>query len=172
MSTSPPGADSGVAFLLTRVFDAPRERVFQAWSEAERLEKWWGAKGFGMRVATLEFRPGGVFHYAMKLPDGREIWGKFVYQEIQTPEKIVFVNGFADEAGNPIRNPFAPIWPLEVMNTMTLSEQAGKTTLTLRGVPQNASDAERALFAAARPSMQQGFTGTFDQLDAYLARIG
>jgi uncharacterized protein YndB with AHSA1/START domain len=164
-----PDASAG-ELVITRMFAAPRALVWKAWSEAERLSQWWGPKGFAMGVCKLEFRPGGVFHYGMRTPDGRELWGKFVYREIVAPQRIVFVNSFADENGNAVRNPWSASWPLEVHNTLTFTEQAGKTTLTLRGAPLNATAEERKTFADGRSSIQQGFAGTFDQLADYLAK--
>src|SRR5580704_13391744 len=75
-------ATAGDEFAITRVFDAPREQVWKAFTESERLMRWWGPKGFTMQVAKLDLRPGGVFHYCMRSPDGRDMWGKFVYREI------------------------------------------------------------------------------------------
>lgn len=158
------------ALVITRVFDAPRDLVFKAWAEPERLMRWWGPKGFTMPVGTLDFRPGGVFHYCMRSPDGHEMWGTFVYREIVAPQRIVFISSFSDAEGNLIRSPFSPTWPLEILNTLTLVEHDGKTTLVLRGEPHNATEAERETFDAAQSSVQQGFTGTFDQLAEYLAR--
>src|SRR5690349_12214759 len=94
--------------VITRVFDAPRDLVFKAWSEPERLMRWWGPKGFTLRVGTFDFRPGGVFHYCARSPDGHEMWGTFVYREIIAPERIVFISSFADAEGNLIRSPFSP----------------------------------------------------------------
>jgi uncharacterized protein YndB with AHSA1/START domain len=65
----------------------------------------------------------------------------------------------------------SPTWPLEVLNTMSLSEHEGKTTMTISGYPINATDEERQTYNAGRGSMKQGFTGTLDQLDAYLAKV-
>jgi uncharacterized protein YndB with AHSA1/START domain len=157
--------------VITRTFDAPRDLVFKAWTDPEHLQHWWGPKGFTFSVAKLDLRPGGMFHYSMKSPDGHEMWGRFVYREIVAPEKIVFVNSFSDEEGNVTRAPFSPTWPLEVFNTLTLSEHEGQTTLTLRGGPINATEEERRTFEAASESIKQGFSGTFDQLADYLARM-
>lgn len=165
-SAPPPGER---ALVITRVFDAPRELVWKAFTESDRLAQWWGPKGFTMLVRTLDFRPGGVFHYAMRAPDGQIMWGKFVYRDIQAPERMVFVNSFSDENGAIVRAPFSPTWPLEVLNTVTLTESGGKTTVTLRGGPINATGEERAIFWNRQESVQQGFAGTFDQLAAYLA---
>ena len=164
-----PGAVDG-DLVITRTYDAPRELVWKAWSEAERLAQWWGPKGFTMAVSKLEFRPDGIFHYSMKTPEGQLMWGRFLYREITKPERIVFTNSFSDAEGNVTRNPWSATWPLEVMNNLTFVEQDGKTTITLRGQPFNASDEERATFAAGRASMQMGFKGTLDQLEAYLAK--
>jgi uncharacterized protein YndB with AHSA1/START domain len=162
------GADR--AFVISRVFDAPRALVFQAFTESERLAQWWGPKGFTLRVARLDLRPGGVFHYEMKSPDGHSMWGKFVYREIVPPERITFVSSFADEAGNPVRHPMSPTWPLETLSTVAFFEENGRTTLTFRGVPINATEEEHKAFQDGKQSMEQGFGGTWDQLAAYLAR--
>jgi uncharacterized protein YndB with AHSA1/START domain len=157
--------------VITRVFDAPRELVWQAFTESDRLAQWWGPAGFVMLVSRLDLRPDGVFLYSMRSPDGRVMWGRFVYREITAPERLVFVNSFADNEGNVIRSPFSPTWPLEVLNTLTLSEAGGWTTVTLRGGPINSTEEERETFWNAQDSLRQGFAGTFDQLAAYLAAV-
>jgi len=156
--------------VITREFDAPRDLVFAAWTEEERMAQWWGPKGFTMTFAKLDLRPGGMFHYGMRGPDGSEMWGKMVYREITPPERLVVVVSFSDENGGTTRHPMAPTWPLEMLNTITFAERAGKTTITLRSSAYNASDEERATFKAGHASMQGGYTGTLNQLDDYLAK--
>ncbi len=155
--------------VITRIFNAPRELVWKAWTESESLSKWWGPKGFKIDVSKMDFRPNGVFHYYMQSPDENKIWGKFVYREMNAPERMVFVNSFSDENGRITPNPYIANWPLEVLNTLTLIEENGKTTLTLRGEPINATEQERKNFIDNQLGMQQGFTGTFEKLDEYLA---
>lgn len=162
--------EAAPALVIKRVFNAPRELVFKMWTEAEHLAKWWGPKGFNVEVSKLNVEPGGEFLYCMK-GDGFEMWGKFAYLEVATPEKLVFINSFSDKDGNITRAPFSATWPLEVMNILTLTEENGVTTLELKGGPHNASDEERQTFEAGIPSMNQGFGGTFDQLDEYLISI-
>jgi uncharacterized protein YndB with AHSA1/START domain len=162
---------SSPEFTITRTINAPRETVWKAVSEQDRLAQWWGPKGSTLRVIRLDFRPGGIFHYAMKFQPGHDMFGRFIYREIAAPEKIVFVSSFSDAQGGITRAPFPTIgetWPLEVLNTWTLTESGGKTSLHLTGGPLNASEAERKTFAGMFDSMRQGFGGTFDQLDAYL----
>jgi uncharacterized protein YndB with AHSA1/START domain len=156
-------------FAITRVFNAPRELVFKAFTEPERLAQWWGPKGCAIEVRKLDLRPGGVLHYSMRMGNHPPIWGKFVYREIAPPERVVFVNSFSDENCGLTQNPWMPEWPLEVLNTLTLTEHEGRTTLSLRGGPINASEEQRKAFEANCKGMEQGFAGTFDQLDAYLA---
>lgn len=160
-----------VELVITRTFDAPRELVFKAFIKPEHLKNWWGPKGFKMNVAKVDLRPGGLFHYSQNSPDGQQMWGKFVYREIEEPEKLVFVNTFSDEEGNTVRAPFNSTYPLEVLNTFTFVEDDGKTTITMHGGPLSATEEELKTFEEAQEAAQKGFSGIFDQLDAYLASI-
>lgn len=157
-------------FTLTRSFDAPLAQVWTVYTEIEHLSRWWGPKGFTWLHGTLDLKPGGLFHYGMKSPTGQEMWGKFVYREIVPKERIVFVNSFSDKDANTTRAPFSPNWPLEVLNVIEFRESGGKTTLHMTGSPYNATAEEEAMFESMKPSMNQGFTGTLDQLEAYLAQ--
>jgi uncharacterized protein YndB with AHSA1/START domain len=157
--------------VITRDFDAPRELVFKVWSEAEHLKHWWGPKGFKISVAGFDFRPGGYFHYNMRASDGNEMWGKFVYYEIESPEKIVYGNSFSDPEGNIVPAPFSPTFPLEIRNFITFAEIDGKTRITHRGSPIHASEDGLNLFISMFESMKQGFGGTFDQLEDYLTKV-
>jgi uncharacterized protein YndB with AHSA1/START domain len=158
-------------FVISREFNAPRDLVWKAWTERDRLMQWFGPKGFVMTAAKLDFRPGGTFHYCLQSPDGKEMWGKFVYREIVMPEKIVLVNSFSDVKGGLTRHPFSPTWPLEMLSTTTFVEERGKTRLTIEWLPLNATDEERQTFDGARASMTQGWTGTLEQLADYLAKL-
>ena len=160
-------------FAITRSFNAPRDLVWKAWTDAHALAQWWGPKGAAIRVIRLELKPGGVFHYAMAYQPGHEMYGRFIFREIAAPHRLVFVNSFSDPAGGITRAPFPQLegkWPLEVLNTVTLTEQGGMTTLNLRGGPINATEQERKVFDSMHESMRQGFGGTFDKLADYLAR--
>jgi uncharacterized protein YndB with AHSA1/START domain len=158
-------------FSFSREFDAPRDLVWKAVTEPERLKHWWGPKGFTIFVCNVDLRPGGEFLYAMRSPDGHEMWGKWVYREIAPPERLSSVVSFTDKDGNILRHPASPTWPLEVLNTMTLSEHGGKTTMTISGYPINATEEELKTYDAGRGSMKQGFNGTLDQLETYLAKV-
>jgi uncharacterized protein YndB with AHSA1/START domain len=173
--------------VIERTFDAPVANVWQALTNAEEMRswyfdlkefrperehlmKWFGPKGFTMRTAKMDFQPGGIFHYCLCAPDGKEMWGKFNFREIIAPDKIVLVNSFSDENGGLTRHPFSAAWPLEMLSTTTFAEHEGKTLLTIEWVPLNPRDEERRTFDAMRDGMTQGWTGTFEQLDEYLAK--
>jgi uncharacterized protein YndB with AHSA1/START domain len=157
-------------FVISRVFDAPRDRVWKAWTEVERLKQWFSPKGFTVIAAKMDLRTGGSYHYGMRSPDGQEVWGKWLFREIKAPERLVLVNSFSDAAGNLTRHPMAPIWPREMLSTTTFTEQGGETTLSLEWLPINATPEELAAFEAARAGMTQGWTGTLEQCTDYLKK--
>jgi uncharacterized protein YndB with AHSA1/START domain len=157
-------------FVISRDFDAPRDKVWKAWTERDRLMKWFSPKGFTMTQAKLDLRPGGIFHYCLRGPDGKDMWGKFVYREVEPPQRLVLVNSFSDEKGNLTWHPMSPTWPREMLSTTTLVERNGKTTITIRWSPLNPTDAERETFEQSHEGMKMGWTGTFDQLAEYLAK--
>lgn len=159
----------GGPFVISRTFDAPRELVWKAWTEPERMARWGGPKGCTLTIHQHELRPGGIHHYAQQSPDGSVMWGKVVYREIVPPERLVYLQSFADAEGRTARAPFAETWPLEMLSTITLTVAGEGTTVTVAWEPHNATEAERATFDAARPSMRGGWTGTLDTLGAYLA---
>jgi uncharacterized protein YndB with AHSA1/START domain len=156
-------------FTISRVLNAPRDLVWKAWTEAEALEEWWGPKGCAIEIEELDVKPGGTFHYSMRMPNGCVMWGIFVYREVVKPERIVFVNSFSNEEGGITRAPFSETWPKEILNVVTFTEADGKTVMDLRGHPINVSAEEQAFFESMFGSLQRGFGGTFEQLDAYLA---
>jgi uncharacterized protein YndB with AHSA1/START domain len=164
-------AAAGDVFTASRRVDAPRELVFRVWTEPEHLSRWWGPKGFEMLECLLDLRPGGEFLYGMRSPQGHTLWGKWVFREIDAPERLSFVASFSDEQGNVIRAPFSADWPLRVLSTVIFDEQEAGTLISLHGAPFEASEAERATFAAGRDSLTQGWAGTFGQLDEYLALV-
>jgi uncharacterized protein YndB with AHSA1/START domain len=166
--TSP---DASADFVITRTFNAPRELVFDTMIKTEHLQKWWGPQGCTIDVVKHEPQPGGVFHYCMRFGPGVDMYGKFEYVEIVRPERIVFINGFADAEGNRIRYVMAPTWPMEVINTTTLVADGDKTIMTLRSVPHNSDEIGIETFKAGHASMEQGFGGMYDVYEQYLASL-
>ncbi|ALP36371.1 polyketide cyclase [Paenibacillus sp. IHB B 3084] len=153
---------------ITYSFNAPRELVFKAFTESQHLQNWWGPKGWMFHVAKADFRPGGVFHYSQQPADGEKMWVKFLYSEIVATDKIVYASFFSDEEGNKVRAPFDANWPLETLNNMTFIENEGKTTLTMIMAPSSPTEEEFKTYFSSQEMVQNGFTGTFDQLAEYL----
>ncbi len=109
--------------VTTRIFDAPREVVFQAWTEPERLKRWWGPKGFTNPVCEVDVRPGGAIRIHMRAPDGVVYPMTGVFREVVPPERLVFTSWALDPSGEPL---------FEVLNMVTFADEGGKTKLTLR----------------------------------------
>jgi uncharacterized protein YndB with AHSA1/START domain len=98
------------------------------------------------------------------------MWGKFAYREVVPPEKLVLINSFSDEKGGTTRHPGNENWPLQILSTFTFEEiPGGKTKFTVRWAPHNATEVEVQTFHSNRNSMTQGWSGTLEQFEAYLA---
>jgi uncharacterized protein YndB with AHSA1/START domain len=162
---------AGKPFLISRVFNAPRELVFKTWTEPEHFAKWFGPKGCQVRVARFEPRPGGIALTSLATPDGHTMWGKLIYREVAAPERLVYITTFSDEQGGLTRHPMSATWPFEMLTTVTFHDEDGRTRLTVEWVPLHATPEELATFTAALDGMSGGWGGSFDQLEAYLAEI-
>lgn len=164
----PPG---GWPLKISRRFDAPRSALWAAYSQLDHLTNWWGQPGPGWLGGTLDFRPGGRFHYGMTGPQGQEIWGLFDYVAIDAPNSIAFTNAFSNRAGDVVPATFSANWPLRIMNLVTFTDEAGGARLTIEGGPFEATPAQRAEFDRFKGSLQTGFSATFDKLQSYLPGV-
>lgn len=153
--------------IITRVFDAPRKLVWEAWSKPEQVKRWWGPKIFTCPSADIDFRVGGKYLFCMRSHSGPETWQKGIwstgaYKEIKPPEKIVFTDSFADEHGNIVPATYYGMegFELELEVALTFEEIAGgKTKITLRhkGLPEN-----------IKQECRDGWNESFDKLDMIL----
>jgi len=138
--------------VMTRVFDAPRRLVFEAWTNPEHLPHWMlGPEGWTMPVCEVDLRPGGAWHFVWRRADGTEMAMRGVYQEITPPERLVSTESWG---GN---------WA-ETLNTLTLSEENGRTTITNTILYPS----KEARDAALKTGMKEGASQGFDRLDEYL----
>ena len=163
-------ADKKAGLRIVREFKAPKTLVFDAFATPEAFAAWWGPAGSQLSVERFDFREGGSTHYKMD-GNGHVMWGLFQYKNIQRADLLEFINSFADAEGNIITSPFPMDFPLEIFNRITLEENEGVTTLTIQGHPINATPAQEETYFSIMDGMQQGFAGTFDQLEAYLAKV-
>jgi uncharacterized protein YndB with AHSA1/START domain len=156
-------------FVMSRVLDAPRDLVWQCFTQPERMKQWWGPKGVTIIKSEMDLRVGGTYHYGMETADGTVMWGRMVFRAITPTERLEFINSFSDEAGGLSRHPLAPTWPLEMLSIFTFEDMAnGETKFTITWRPHNATANEQAAFDAGHASMTGGWSGTMDRLDAYL----
>ncbi len=147
--------------IFTRIFDAPRELVFKAFSEAEQVRQWWPPKGWEMPVCLLEFRPGGEWRYCFRNAAGEEHWARAIYHKIVPPEQIVFSDEFIDAQGNVIAG-----LPSKTF-TLTFADLGSRTQLTV--LVQLASPDN--LHKLVEMGFKQGFTETLSNLEQHLLRI-
>jgi uncharacterized protein YndB with AHSA1/START domain len=138
--------------VITRIFDAPRDVVFEAWTEPGRVARWWGPRGFVTTYCDMDIRPGGAFRVCMRSPEGAEHWKQGVYREVVEPERLVFTFAWEDADGNPTH---------QTLVTVSFAEEGSKTKLTLH----------QAVFEtiARRDEHQRGWTSTLQRFAEYLA---
>jgi uncharacterized protein YndB with AHSA1/START domain len=147
--------------VLSRVFDAPRALVFEAFTKPEHLAQFWGPKGMRKAACTVDLRVGGEFRVDVQGPDGKIYPATGIYREIAPPERIVYAATTADD------NPCGAGLPPRSIVTLRFESQDGKTKLTVHAQLQSRTAAE----AAIAGGFNEGWTDSFDRLDAMLARI-
>lgn len=130
------GAQSDREIVITRVFNAPRELVYKAWTEPKHIEQWYGPKGFTTRVTEMDLRPDGRWCYIMIGPDGTEYPSKGVFREIVPPERLVAT----DEFGEGIEKVLTVDLPKGMVTTATFEDLGGKTRLTIQVMHDTVSD--------------------------------
>ena len=161
--------DSRITFTANRKFDAPRDRVWDAYTNPASLQHWWGPKGCEVITCTGLLRPGAMFLYGLNLREGGELWGRMLYREVWPPMQLVYVASFTDKRGMPVRNPANRGWPVEVLTTVSLDRSGNATSLSFRAMPQNATDTEKANFEDQRFEMRDAMSESFERLDHFLA---
>ena len=139
--------------VVTRVVNAPRRLVFEAYTNPAHLPHWMlGPDGWTMPICEIDLRAGGAWHFVWRQLDGTEMEMRGVYQELTPPERLVGTESWGGD------------WP-ETLNTLIFSEQAGKTTITQRVLYPS----KQARDAALKTGMQEGMSQSFDRLAEYLA---
>ena len=145
--------------IITRVFNAPRETVFKAWTDPKELAQWWGPKGFTNPVCEVDLKPGGALKIVMRAPDGAEYPMRGIFREIVPPSRLVFTNIAVDKDGHHI---------IEGLTTVIFVDEGGKTKLTLQ--TRGAAMVDYA--AAYLQGMEAGWTQSLEKLEALVQRAG
>jgi uncharacterized protein YndB with AHSA1/START domain len=129
-----PGTDEEArSIVTTRVFDAPRELVFDAWTDPKHLTQWWGPNGFTTTTRSIDVRPGGVWRFVMHGPDGTDYENRITYDEIVRPERLVYRHGGGDD----------DVEPVQFHTTVTFENVGGKSKVTMRAVFPSAEERDR-----------------------------
>ncbi len=151
--------------VIVRYFDAPVEQLWKAWTEPERMKRWWGPKDFTSPVIKIEFRVGGKYLLDMRGPDGKDYWSTGIYEEIAPMKRIVVKDSFSDKDGKIVPASYyrmAPGFPLQSQMILTFEGYGDKTKITIR-YPDlgelNAKDLE---------NMKQGWSQQLDKLEGIL----
>jgi uncharacterized protein YndB with AHSA1/START domain len=140
--------------VITRVVDAPRELVFDVMTNPEHVPHWFGLREWTLPVCKIDLRPGGDWRYVMRGPDGAEMGMSGVYKEVAPPERLVSTESFDD-------------YPGESLNTMVLTEDGGKTTITVTVLYESKEIRD----AVIQSGMEGGAAETYDRLAEYLETI-
>lgn len=157
-------------FVINRTFAAPVEVLFEMWTNPKHFAKWLPPTGFEMQFIKADIKPGGRTFYAMN-GNGVKMYGRAEYREIKAPDRLVYTQQFCDENEQVSRHPMSATWP-ETMLTQVIfaAEDAQATRVTVTWEPLgDLSTVELQTFVNARSGMTQGWSGSFDKLEAYLA---
>lgn len=157
-------------FVINRTFDAPIELMFEMWTDPQHFSQWLPPTGLQMTFLKADIRPGGSSLYFMKGGD-LEMYGRADYLEIEKPTRIVYTQQFCDEKENISHHPMAPTWPETLLTTVELTEEGTHCTrVTVTWEPHGATTREELdAFINEKGGMTQGWTGSFDKLETYLA---
>ena len=156
-------------YAIERVFDAPRDLVWKAWTDPQLLPRWYGPKAETI-VHRLELKPGGLWLVEMKW-GGKSMYQRVEYTEVTPPKRLVWLHSSSDADWNITPSPMMADWPRVLLTTVTFEPNGDQTRLRLTWVPHGASAAEIACFAAAIDRMGKGWDAGMDLLAQLLAEL-
>ena len=140
--------------IATRVFDAPRSLVFEAWTDQKHLAQWWGPDGFSTTTRSMDIRSGGVWRFVMHGPDGRDYENRITYVEVVKPKRLVYRHGGGDD-----------VEPVEFEVEVTFEEIGKQTQLTMRMVFPSAQERARVI---KEYGADKGLVQTLARLSEYV----
>ncbi len=157
-------------FVINRTFDAPLALVFEMWTKPEHVAKWLPPTGATMQFIRADIRVGGSTFFVMSGEQYPKLYGRAEYTKIEPPTRIVYTQQFCDENEKLSRHPLAPTWPETMLTIVELAEEGPertRVTVTWEAYGPTTPE-ELETFVKARGGMAQGWTGSFDKLEALL----
>jgi len=145
--------------VLTRLINAPREKVYRAWTDPELLKQWFAPKPYTTPIVEIDVRPGGSAYFVMRGPDGKDLPNRGVYLEVVPNEKLVSTDAYV-AAWEPSEKPFMTL-------ILTFEDEGGKTRYTARVRHWTVADRE----AHEKMGFHEGWGLCTDQLEALVAKI-
>jgi len=143
------------AIIGMREFDAPRELVFDAWTDPKHLAQWWGPNGFTTTTLSFDLRPGGVWRFVMHGPDGRDYQNRITFEEVVRPERIVYRHGGGED-----------VEPVQFRQTVIFQDLGGRTRMTWRGDFPSAAERDRVI---SEYHADSGLMQTMARLSEYVS---
>lgn len=157
-------------YILDRVFDAPRELVWRAWTDPTILHTWYGPN-IETVIHEFDLEAGGAWLNEMKWGDNSN-FSKMLFQEVVAPEKLIWMHHSCTDADwNDMANPMMADWPKVLLTTVTFEENGEQTNVRLSQIPYEATDAEAACFAQAMAGMSKGWGSGYEILDGLLKEL-
>jgi uncharacterized protein YndB with AHSA1/START domain len=158
-------------FVINRAFDAPLDVMFQMWTDPKHFSQWLPPTGFNMEFIRCDIKPGGSGFYCMTGDGNMKMFGRVEYLEIEKPDRLVYTQQFCDENEKVARHPMVSTWPETMLTVVQLTaEGPDRTRVTVTWEPYGPTTREELeTFIKAKAGMTQGWTGSFDKLEAYLA---
>lgn len=159
--------------IITREFAAPRQLVFDAWTKVEHLNNWmFPMQGCRCEFVQADINDGGTSLHKIIMPNGHEMWLFTRYEEVQSPNKLVFLQYMSNENGDIVPNPQMPNWPKDMVATLVFEDSdSGGTKLTFYWEPRNPTPEEIEVFEASRADHGKGWGAGMEQLHNYLSNL-
>src|SRR5580658_499211 len=145
------------SMIGVREFDAPRELVFEAWTDPKHLAQWWGPNGFTTTTSSFDMRAGGVWRFVMHGPDGRDYQNRITFEEVVPPQRIVYRHGGGDD-----------VEPVQFRQTVIFEDLGGRTRITWRGNFASAAERDRAI---KEYGADKGLAQTLARLEQHVSEL-
>jgi uncharacterized protein YndB with AHSA1/START domain len=159
-----------IPFVISRLFNASPQRIYEAWADPSKMAQWSGPKGSTVEILQGAMTVGYTTVSRTSSAGGPEMFSLCLWRELASPHRIVWEQSFCTREGVKCPPPFFNEWPLTLLTEVSLAPDGHSTALSLTWTPIEYDEAALRNFDTHRSSMTAGWTGSFDKLDEWLAR--